>query len=151
TALPERATARALFQAFRGEAPSAELYRANLQAIKDHLMKVHKFPLSGEDQSSLDYVYRFFLEAGNAFSYGAYGGFGGASYAELMTATDQTGQARSYLASEENFQIVRELHRRNLIVPVVGDFAGTKALRKVGQYIKDHGSTVAAFYTSNVE
>src|SRR5215468_4611241 len=68
-----------------------------------------------------------------------------------MTATDQTGQARSYLASEDNFQIVREMHRKNLIVPVVGDFAGPKALRKVGQYAKEHGSTVAAFYTSNVE
>src|SRR5205085_2108858 len=35
--------------------------------------------------------------------------------------------------------------------PIVGDFAGEKALRRVGQYIKDHGATVAAFYTSNVE
>src|SRR5205807_838984 len=68
-----------------------------------------------------------------------------------ILATDQAGQARSYLATEENFQIVREMHKKNLIVPVVGDFAGSKALRRVGQYIKDHGATVRAFYTSNVE
>src|SRR5262249_3879699 len=91
--------------------------------------------------------------AANAFSYSGtlYGGFGAVSYGDLMTATDQTGQPRSYLASEDNFQIVRDMHRKNLIVPVVGDFAGAKALRKVGQYIKEHGSTVTAFYTSNVE
>jgi hypothetical protein len=38
-----------------------------------------------------------------------------------------------------------------LIVPVVGNFAGPKALRAVGKYVRDHGSTVTAFYVSNVE
>jgi hypothetical protein len=151
--LTDKTPVRTLFQAFRGSQPSPELYRKNLQAIKDQLMNVHQLPLSTEDQASIDYVYRVFFEAGNAFSSssgGFYGGFS-ASYADLMTATDQPGQARSYLASEENFQIVREMHKKNLIVPIVGDFAGTKALRRVGQYVKDHGSIVGAFYTSNVE
>jgi len=144
---------RLLFQAFRSADPDADLYRRNLQAIKDQLIKVHKFQLSGEDLMSIDYVYRAFFDAGNAFSYGggSYGGFGGVSYAELMTATDQAGQPRSYLATEENFQTVRELQKRNLIIPVVGNFAGVKALRRVGQYIRDHGAIVTAFYTSNVE
>src|SRR5262245_14503897 len=150
--LTEKTPVRLLFQAFRSAEPSPELYRKNLLAVKDQLMKVHKFQLSADDQSSIDYIYRVFLEA-NAFSYSnsPYGGFGGVSYADLMTATDQAGQARSYLASEENFQIIREMQRKNLIVPVVGDFGGGKALRKVGQYVRDHGSTIAAFYTSNVE
>ena len=38
-----------------------------------------------------------------------------------------------------------------MVVPVVGDFAGQKTLRSVGRFIKDHGGTVTAFYTSNVE
>ena len=46
---------------------------------------------------------------------------------------------------------MRELERKNLIIPVVGDFAGPKALRYVARYIREHGGTVAAFYTSNVE
>jgi hypothetical protein len=37
------------------------------------------------------------------------------------------------------------------LVPVVGDFAGPKALREVGNYLKEHGATVSAFYLSNVE
>jgi hypothetical protein len=36
-------------------------------------------------------------------------------------------------------------------VPVVGNFGGPKAIRAVGQYIKEHGGTVVAFYLSNVE
>jgi hypothetical protein len=151
--LTDKTPVRALFQAFRGSEANPELYQRNLQAIKDRLMKVHKFQFSAEDQTSIDYIYRVFFEAANAFSFsgGSYGGFGPVSYADLMTATDQAGQSRSYLATEENFQIIREMHKKNLIVPVVGDFAGAKALRKVGQYVKDHGATVAAFYTSNVE
>jgi len=40
---------------------------------------------------------------------------------------------------------------KNLLIPIVGDFGGPKALRAVGQYLKDHGATVTAYYTSNVE
>ena len=65
--------------------------------------------------------------------------------------SDGSGTQRSYLASEENYRILRELERNNLIVPLVGDFAGDKAIRTVGQYVRDHGATVSAFYTSNVE
>jgi hypothetical protein len=68
-----------------------------------------------------------------------------------MRQTDGTGVQRGYLASEENFQFLKGMEERNLIVPIVGDFAGPKALRAVGRYIRDHGSTIAAFYTSNVE
>jgi hypothetical protein len=40
---------------------------------------------------------------------------------------------------------------KNLIVPVVGDFAGPKAIRAVTKYLRDHGAVVSAFYVSNVE
>jgi hypothetical protein len=40
---------------------------------------------------------------------------------------------------------------KNLIVPLVGDFAGPKAIRAVGEYLREHDATVAAFYLSNVE
>ena len=64
---------------------------------------------------------------------------------------DRQGEQQSYLASEENYRVVRDLERRNLIVPLTGDFGGKKALRAVGQYLKDHNATVTAFYLSNVE
>jgi hypothetical protein len=38
-----------------------------------------------------------------------------------------------------------------MIVPLVGDFGGPKAIRAVGKYLKEKGATVSAFYLSNVE
>jgi len=150
--LNEKSTAKQLFQAFRTASPDPDIYRENLQAIKNRLLKDHRFQLTRTDQESIDFIYKIFFDTENVFGYSGsiFGGFG-ATYAELMTATDEQGQARSYLATEENFQIVRDLERRNLIIPVVGDFAGPKTLRSIGRYLKDHGATLSAFYTSNVE
>jgi hypothetical protein len=36
-------------------------------------------------------------------------------------------------------------------VPLVGDFAGPKTIRAVGQYVKDREAVVTTFYLSNVE
>jgi len=68
-----------------------------------------------------------------------------------MTGTDLTGRSQSYLAAEENFKQVQDLERRNLIVPLVGDFAGDKAIVSIGRYLKERGATVDVFYVSNVE
>jgi hypothetical protein len=73
------------------------------------------------------------------------------TYGELMMESDGLGNQRSYLANEENFRVLRDMQRNNLIVPLVGDFAGEKAIKAVGNYLRDNGATVTAFYTSNVE
>jgi hypothetical protein len=36
-------------------------------------------------------------------------------------------------------------------VPLVGDFAGERALRGIARYLSDHEATVGVFYVSNVE
>ncbi|HSU89087.1 MAG TPA: hypothetical protein VLL56_09640, partial [Terriglobia bacterium] len=43
------------------------------------------------------------------------------------------------------------LETKNLIVPVVGNFAGPKAIRAVGKYVREKEETITAFYLSNVE
>ena len=68
-----------------------------------------------------------------------------------MTATDQRGVNRSYLATEANFAFLKDLQTRNLVIPVVGDFGGRTAIRSVGAWLKARGASVAAFYLSNVE
>ena len=72
------------------------------------------------------------------------------SYRQLMTMRDVTGASRSFLASEETFAYVKTLHTRNLIVPVVGDFGGPSAIRRIGDYVRAHGAAVQVFYASNV-
>jgi hypothetical protein len=68
-----------------------------------------------------------------------------------MVATDGASVPQGYLATDENFSVIKELHGRNPIVPVVGNFGGPKAIRAVGKYIRARNSVVAAFYVSNVE
>jgi hypothetical protein len=43
------------------------------------------------------------------------------------------------------------MEEANLIVPVIGNFGGPKAIRAVGSWVREHGATVTTFYTSNVE
>lgn len=61
------------------------------------------------------------------------------------------GRNRSYLGTEANYQFLKAFEAKNLLVPIVGDFAGSRALRGIGDYIRAHGETVTAFYVSNVE
>ncbi len=68
-----------------------------------------------------------------------------------MTATDRNGQPWSFLSSETAYQYIREMHRKNLIIPLVGDFAGPSTIRRIGEYLKQRNASVAAFYLSNVE
>ena len=149
-------TVHALFEAYQRAAPKDELFHQNLQAVKDRLVVHHGFALTEDDLKRIETVFSVFYDGGPdlnySFSPGGRGGFGWfPAYEELMTETDGAGGHRSYLAMEDSFRFLSELERNNLIIPLVGDFAGPKAIRSVGRYLKEHGATVTAFYTSNVE
>ena len=73
------------------------------------------------------------------------------NYEELMMATDLAGHNHSYVATDQNYRALREFERNNLLVPIVGDFGGDKAIQAVGRYLREHGATANYFYTSNVE
>jgi hypothetical protein len=154
--LDTAATVDALFAAFEIASQDSVSFRKNLTSIKDRLTKVHGFTLSDDDLRAIEYVYTAFYMGGPDLTYNFTqgSGFRGGrmpSYADVMTATDEAGQKRSYLATEANFRALKKMETDNAIVPLVGDFAGPKAIRTVGQYVRDHGSAVTAFYTSNVE
>ena len=115
------------------------------------LERVHHFPLTDAQRTAIATVYRSIAIGGPSLR-GDYGGGGWIpSYAELIAATDSDGRNQSYLASERTFDVVRRHERDNLIVPIVGDFAGPTALRAIGAYLRAHRQTVDVFYTSNVE
>jgi hypothetical protein len=144
-----------IFAAYAGVAPSEELYAANLRTIEAHLTKTHGFTLLDGDRDGIRFVYRSWFEAGPDIHYQltGRGGRGGGfpTYADLMTTTDGEGRHRSYLASDEAFRFIKDLQTRNLVIPVVGNFGGPKALRAVAAWLREHQTTVGAFYTSNVE
>ena len=145
-----------LFDAYSNVEASDVLYERNLKAIDTQLVDRHGFALSADDLKGIANVFHAFYAFGPGINYSssengtASGGYR-PTYADLMIATDGSGTGRSYLASEEAFAIVKALQTRNLVVPVVGDFAGSKAVRAIGAYLKRRDATVSAFYVSNVE
>jgi hypothetical protein len=134
-----------------------EMFDRNLKAVQDHLTKTRALPLTAPDLDGIADVYAAFYWFGPSITYSSSSssGFGRggsmATYYELMLASDSRGVARSYLATEAAFTTVKDLQQRNLIVPVVGNFGGARALRAVGSWVRERGATVSMFYLSNVE
>ena len=112
------------------------------------MTEVRGFQLPDEDLQGIDWIFQTFYSNGPQIQYTA--NFGGTSnhptYADLMTSTDAAGLSRSFLATSESFSFLKGLNTRNLVVPVVGDFAGSKALRGIGRYLADKQTIVGAFY-----
>jgi len=166
--LDTTSTPGTMFQAYEVAPRDPAAYRQNLAAIKDWLVNKHGLALGDSDMASLDYVFSAFYGGGPEINYsytpgGAGGGgsmgYGGGrgrggmpSYAQLQSDwTDGAGHNLAYLATEANYRWLKEFETKNLLIPVVGNFAGPKAIRAVAQYLKDRGVTVTAFYLSNVE
>ena len=153
--VPTTVRANGLFLAFDGIKADRAFYTANLASIKSILAK-HNFKLSADDLSKIEYIYDVFFRAGPALDYKFASEWPpqmapAPNYMQAMTDTDADKKAWSFLATEENYQFVRDLHRRNLLIPLVGDFAGSKAIRAVADYVKQRKAIVSAFYLSNVE
>jgi hypothetical protein len=169
--LSPTATATQMFSAFARQEASREQYESTLKAVLDHLKNTRKFPLSAGDEDGIEWALGNYFSFGPDIYYNASdanfapeivgvrdangrrggGGRNSVTYSDLMIATDQAGLQRSYLVNDENFKVLKDLHSKNLIVPVVGDFGGPKAIQEVGKYLKSIGAMVSAFYLSNVE
>jgi hypothetical protein len=151
---PPDATADELISAFQGVEPNALAFERTRQDIRHRLTYDHGFALSVADFSAIDYVFHAFYQAGPDIRYSFGRGNGWQpfpTYKDLMTEHDLSDVQRSYVASEELYRALRDIEMRNLVVPLVGDFAGPKALRSVARYLDLHHATVSVFYTSNVE
>jgi hypothetical protein len=147
--LDENSTVNALFDVYQSVETDPALYEQNLQAVLSQIVKKHGIPLSDADKGAVVSLMNTFRTAGPYALRGT--GDKSLTYALSMTATDLIGRRQSYLASEGNFKIVQDLERRNLIVPLVGDFAGPKTIVSIGRYLQDHGAMLDVFYVSNVE
>jgi hypothetical protein len=155
--LSTTSTAAQIFAAYEQVPADPALYEQNLRAIDNRLTKTHGFALSADDLKGIAFVYHAFFTEGPALRYqllggfGRGGGFGFPTYADLMSADDGTGRQRSYLATEASYRYLKDFESRNLLVPVVGNFGGPKALRAVAAYLKQQHEIVSAFYVSDVE
>jgi hypothetical protein len=146
-------TIDSIWSAFWYVPTDSALYRRNLAAVKEHLVNKHSLPLSSADSAGIEYVYGVFYMAGPNldYNYPNLGNGRSPTYADLTVLNDGRGVQRGFLATESRFRFIKDMETRNMIIPVVGDFGGPKAIRAAGKYVRDHGAIVSTIYTSNVE
>jgi hypothetical protein len=150
--LGSTATAEEILLQYSGVPPSPEQYRTNAALVRERLLTTRGLPLSQLDLDEIERVWRAFYADGPEIQFWGARKVDAAppSYRQLMVAKDMFGQSRSFLATDEGFRFVKDLHARNLIVPLVGDFGGPSAIRRVGDYVRNQGDVIHAFYGSNV-
>lgn len=149
--------------AYFSKAPGdGQAFTRNLAQIESTITKNFHIALEGNDARMLEYVYSAFRDENLNLQYRS-GGFGGYGYPsssywnyfptleDLILEPDLHGKPGNFLANRADYEFVRSLQESNRIIPVVGDFGGSKALAMVAAFLKKNGYTVTAFYTSNVE
>jgi hypothetical protein len=145
---------QAMWEAYSRVGTDSATSSRNYVKVVDHLTKTHGFTFTADESAKLKAVYDAFYYFGPAISTRGGGGRGGrgGDFSDLTGwALDDANQPRSFLSSEDNYQFIRNMHERNLIVPVSGDFGGPKTIRAIGAYLAQHHGIVRAFYVSNVE
>ena len=113
-----------------------------------------RVPLSATDLATIARFHSTFIAAGPGLRFNTFGRAPQPYYPDyrrLAGERDRNGRQASFLAAESDFQFVKGLEDRNLVIPVVGNFAGTTALAGVASWMRSHGETLSALYTSNVE
>ena len=155
--LASSATPSEIFTALAAVTPNDSAFAANWRAIVDRLTIIHHFALSEADLASMQHVFEAFREAGPDISYSYRIGAPPTitewhvTFAQLQSLANADGANMAFLANEDNYRWLRAFQLKNLVVPIVADFAGPKALREVGDYLRERNAPVSAFYTSNVE
>jgi hypothetical protein len=132
--------------------PAATL-AANAERLHEAIRKTG-MKLSDQDHATIDRFHSQFIRAGLSLQFQSTGRPAREyypTYRDLLLETDRRGRQLCYLASEDDFQFVKGLQARDLIVPVVGNLAGPHALAAIGQEIARRGEKVSAFYISNIE
>ena len=139
-------------------APADEsAYRENLTAIQSRIRERYLPSATAADMASVADILRAFFERGLDIRYeqprfdAQLDVIRIPNYRNFLLTVGPAGRWRNFLADPDDFAFVKELQRRNRVIPLVGDFAGDVALRSVGRYLAARDQRVSAFYLSNVE
>jgi hypothetical protein len=127
---------------------------AALRARVDTQIRHSGVKLDEDDWNTIDSFHRRFISYGLDLKFQSAGRPPRTyypNYRQLLTSKDSTGAQRNYLASEDTFLFLKDLHTRHRIVPVIGDVSGTRAMAAIARYLTDSGECVSTFYISNVE
>lgn len=130
------------------------LFHRNLERIHAHT-GAFKVSLSNAEIRRVSELYRAFFERhlDLRWEYRSDGdrGISFITYRAFLLGRDLAGAHGNFLASDADYRFIRDMQTRNAIIPVTGDFAGSHALRAIGDFVRGRGDRVSAFYLSNVE
>ncbi len=150
--LTANATMSELLKYFGAAKADEKTFAANLAAIRQTIEKDFEMKLSEFEVKELTYLLSSFKADGLDIAFRLGGGWSSfPSLNEVLAQTDPSGKSNHFLASADDYNYLRQMHLKNLIIPINGDFAGKKALASVGDYLRKNNVTVTAFYLSNVE
>jgi hypothetical protein len=127
---------------------------ADLRARVDAKIRTFGVPLTDADFATINRFHRRFITAGLPLKFQTTGRAPQSyypTYRDLVLETDRQGQRANFLVAEDDFQFVRSLQQRDLVIPVVGDLAGPSALAEIGRLMTSRGDRLGVFYASNVE
>ena len=117
-------------------------------------IRQYGFKLAAADFETISRFHSTFMYGGPALRFNTFGRPPQPYYPDyrrLARELDREGKQASFLATEANFAVVKDLEDRNLIIPLVGDFAGDRALPGVADWMTANHEQLSALYTSNVE
>ena len=150
--LTANATMPELLKYFGAAKVDEKTFAANFAAIRQTIEKDFEIKLSEFEVKELTYLLSSFKADGLAIAFRLGGGWSSfPSLNEVLSQTDPSGKSNHFLASVDDYNYLRQMHMKNLIIPINGDFAGKKALASIGDYLRKNNVTVTAFYLSNVE
>ena len=130
--------------------PDEELFQTNLAAIQG-LIANYGARLERPDNDKIEKLYRTFFEQGLDLRYEVHNPESGDRVYPSLREVLLSDPEQSFLGQDAAYALIRKMQQENRIIPVVGDFAGGKALRAIASYVRKHNAKVSAFYLSNVE
>jgi len=129
---------------------SKQMFEENLSEIIFTLNRKYRFNLTEWETSNIEFVFEHFytnhLNTTNGPWRRSY-----PTLAEIFTDRDQRGKQLNIFNSRDDFLFVKDLHQKNRIIPLTGDYGNNDAMFKVAEYLKKYKLTVTAQYVSNVE
>jgi hypothetical protein len=138
-------------------------FSATHARLRERIERAYGVHLDTNDKKNLEVTHRSFLKGQLELRFELHKPNGRLypTLRDLLKTTSETGaepsatpeaQARgSFLATEESFRFLKTMHAEHRIIPVVGDFAGDRAMPGVAAHLKEQGIPVSFFYVSNVE
>jgi hypothetical protein len=134
-------------------APDEATFSRIHERARGRIEKQYGIKLDAKDLKSLETSHRAFFrdQLKLRFSLRASNGRAYPTLRELLRTKSPDGRELGFLARESDFRFVQAMQREHRLIPIVGDFAGDRAMPGIAAYLRQKGLTVSTFYVSNVE